>query len=180
MNIKTEHSHFICEEIEQQPFGVILQEKVWSKVGFRFPASLCLAPDGTGVGYGMFSTTAEDMLRYGLLFTPSWNKVAKEPVVTEAMMKILQETGKPQCFEGTEEQQMATSWFGYAPPVNGVQWDNIFEDGGMFKHGNNGQGIYVDPKRGFCAMGFGAAANTSGTDYAPGFMRAAAKLLAGG
>ena len=29
------------------------------------------------------------------------------------------------------------------------------------------------------AIGFGVAANTSGTDYAPGFIRTAAKLLAG-
>ena len=49
----------------------------------------------------------------------------------------------------------------------------------MFKHGNNGQGIYVDPKRDFCAMGFGTADNTAGIDYAPGFMRAVAMLLAG-
>jgi hypothetical protein len=74
---------------------------------------------------------------------------------------------------------MATQWFGYAPPANGVQWDCVFDDGAMFKHGNNGQGIYVDPKRDFCAMGFGCAANTSGIDYAPGFMRAAAIAVAG-
>lgn len=36
-----------------------------------------------------------------------------------------------------------------------------------------------DPKRDFCAMGFGTADNTSGIDYAPGFMRAAAIALAG-
>ena len=170
---------YICEAIERKPFGVILQEVVWSKVGFRNPAFLCLAPDGTGVGYGMFSTTPEDMLRYAMLFTPSWNKVAKEPIVTEKMMKIYHDTGKPQAYEGSEEQGMAIDWYGYAPPANGVQWDNVFDDGAMFKHGNNGQGIYVDPKRDFCAMGFGSAANTSGIDYAPGFMRAAAKMLAG-
>ena len=74
---------------------------------------------------------------------------------------------------------MATEWFGYAPPVNGVQRDNVFDDGALFKHGNNGQGIYVDPKRDFCAMDFGTAASTSGIDYAPGYMRAAAIMLAG-
>ncbi|MFC1824077.1 hypothetical protein ACFL9T_15310 [Thermodesulfobacteriota bacterium] len=47
------------------------------------------------------------------------------------------------------------------------------------KHGNNGQGIYVDPKRDFCAIGFGSAANTSGIDYSPGYMRAAAMIVAG-
>jgi len=169
---------YVCEAIKKKPFGVILQERVWSKVGFRNPAFLCLAPDGTGVGFGMFSTTPEDMLRYGLLFTPSWHKVADEPIITEKMMEILHNTGKPQAFEGSTEQGYATDWFGYAPPVNGVQWDNVFDDGAMFKHGNNGQGIYVDPKRDFCAMNFSTAANTSGIDYAPGYMRAAAMLLA--
>jgi hypothetical protein len=38
---------------------------------------------------------------------------------------------------------------------------------------------YVDPKRDFCAMGFGIADNNAGIDYAPGFMRAAAKHCAG-
>jgi len=170
---------FVCEAIEQKPLGVILQERVWSKVGFRNPAFLCLAPDGTAVGWGMFSTTAEDMLRYAMLYTPSWNTVAPERIITDEMMEIYHNTGRPQAYKGSEEESMATQWFGYAPPANGVQWDCVFDDGAMFKHGNNGQGIYVDPKRDFCAMGFGSAANTSGIDYAPGFMRAAAKMLAG-
>jgi len=170
---------FICEAIEKKPFGTILQERVWSKVGFRFPAFLCLAPDGTGVGYGMFSTTPEDMLRYAMLFTPSWNKVAKEPIVSDKMMEVYHNTAKPEAYANSSEQGFATDWFGYAPPANGVQWDVVFDDGAMFKHGNNGQGIYVDPKRDFCAMGFGSAANTSGVDYAPGFMRAAAMRVAG-
>ena len=60
-----------------------------------------------------------------------------------------------------------------------MQWDNVFDDGARFKHGNTGQGIYVDPKRDFCAMGFGVMPNTSGIDYAPGYMRAATQLRAG-
>ena len=170
---------FVCEAIEQKPWGVILQERLWSKVGFRNPAFLCLAPDATAVGWGMFSTTPEDMLRFALLYTPSWNTVASEQIITDEMMEIYHNTARPQAYQGSEEESMATQWFGYAPPANGVQWDCVFDDGAMFKHGNNGQGIYVDPKRDFCAMGFGCAANTSGIDYAPGFMRAAAMLLAG-
>ena len=71
-------------------------------------------------------------------------------------------------------------WFGYAPPANGVQWDCGFEDGVMSKLGKNGQGIYVDLKRAFCAMGFATAATSSGIDHGPGYMRAAAKALPGG
>jgi hypothetical protein len=52
----------------------------------------------------------------------------------------------------------------------------------MFKHGNMGQGIYVDPARDFCGMYFGLAPNPdeiSGIGHSPGYLRAASKLLAG-
>jgi len=170
---------FICEAIEQKPFGTLWQERVWEKGGFRNPFLLHLAPDGTGIGYGMISTTPEDMLRYAMLYTPSWNKVSSERIVSDEVLRLLRSTAKVQAYEGSTEQGYQTEWFGYSPKSNGIQWDSVFEDGALFKHGNMGQGIYVDPKRDFCAMGFGVADNNSGVDYAPGYMRAAAKLLAG-
>ena len=170
---------FICEAIEKKPFGTLMQERVWEKAGFRNPLQLHLAPDGTGVGYGMVSTTPEDMLRYAMLYTPSWNKVASERIVTDEVLELIRSTARVQAYEGSHEQGYQIEWFGYSPKVNGIQWDAVFEDGAMFKHGNMGQGIYVDPKRDFAAIVFGVADNNTGIDYAPGFMRAAAKLLAG-
>lgn len=170
----------ICEAVEKKPFGTLLQERVWEKAGFRNPMQLHLAPDGMGVGYGMMSTTPEDMLRFAMLHTPSWNQVASERIVTDEMDKIYRSTARVQTYEGSVEQGYNLDWFGHAPKSQGVMWDCVFEDGAMFKHGNLGQGIYVDPKRDFCAMGFGIADNNSGIDYAPGFMRAAAMMLAGG
>lgn len=61
--------------------------------------------------------------------------------------------------------------------------DCVFEDGAMFKHGNLGQGIYVDPAPDFCGMYFGLALNPdeiSGIDHSPGYLRNAAKMLPGG
>jgi len=170
---------FICEAVEKKPFGTLLQERVWEKGGFRNPMLLHLAPDGMGVGYGMMSTTPEDMLRYAMLYTPSWNKVASEKVVTEEMDRIYRSTARVQTYEGSTEEGYNLDWFGHSPKSQGIMWDCVFEDGAMFKHGNMGQGIYIDPKRDFCAMGFGTADNNAGIDYAPGYMRAAAKLLAG-
>ena len=95
----------------------------------------------------MFSTTPEDMLRYAMLFTPSWNKVAKEPIVSDKMMEVYHNTAKPEAYANSSEQGFATDWFGYAPPAHGVQWDVVFDDGAMFKHGNNGQGIYPERPR---------------------------------
>jgi hypothetical protein len=52
----------------------------------------------------------------------------------------------------------------------------------MAKSGHLIQMIYVDPKRDFCGVYFGLAPNLdeiSGIDHSPGYLRAAAKLLAG-
>jgi len=165
---------FICEAVTKKPFGTLMQEHVWEKAGFRNPMQLHLAPDGTGIGYGMISTTPEDMLRYAMLYTPSWKTVASERVVTDKMLDLLRNTARKSAYDGSAEQGYQTEWFGYSPKMNGIQWDAVFEDGAMFKHGNN-----VDPKRDFAAMVFGVGDNNSGVDYAPGYMRAAAKLLAG-
>jgi hypothetical protein len=105
--------------------------------------------------------------------------VASERVVTDEVLELIRSTARVQAYEGSHEQGYQIEWFGYSPKVNGIQWDAVFEDGAMFKHGNMGQGIYVDPKRDFAAIVFGVADNNAGIDYAPGFMRAAAKLLAG-
>jgi hypothetical protein len=95
------------------------------------------------------------------------------------VLDLLRNTARKSAYEGSAEQGYQTEWFGYSPKMNGIQWDAVFEDGAMFKHGNMGQGIYVDPQRDFAAMVFGVGDNNAGVDYAPGYMRAAAKLLAG-
>ena len=69
------------------------------------------------------------MLKFAMLFTPSWNKVSKEQIITDDMWKIFHETGKNEAYKDTEEQHMATQWHGVAPPKNGIQWDNVFDDG---------------------------------------------------
>ena len=95
------------------------------------------------------------MLRYALLYTPSWNKVAKEQVISDKMLKFIQDFGNPKAYVGCGEEAMGKRWFGETPYTNTAQWDHSFKDGAMFKHGNMGQGIYVDPARDFCGCYFG-------------------------
>jgi hypothetical protein len=111
-----------------------------------------------------------------------WNVVSKEKIVSDKALKCIQEMGDPACYKGSTERGYGFRWFGEYPEKNTAQWDHAFPDGAMFKHGNMGQGIYVDPKRDFCGVYFGLASNDeniTGADKSPGFMRAAAKLLAG-
>jgi hypothetical protein len=91
--------------------------------------------------------------------------------------------GNTAAYKVSTELEYGTRWFGETPLMNTAQWDHAFADGAMFKHGNMGQGIYVDPARDFCGMYFGLATNdekAAGIDHSPGYLRAAAKCLAGG
>ena len=172
----------MVENIAQMPWQAFWNERVWSKIGPRHPFIVGLAPDGTPGAAGMNITTPEDMLRYALLYTPSWPVVAKEQVISDKLLQRIQTLGDPKAYHRSAEEAYGTRWFGETPERNTAQWDHAFPDGAMFKHGNMGQGIYVDPARDFCGMYFGLATNDeaiSGADHSPGYLRTAAKQLAG-
>ena len=172
----------ITEQVTQMPWQAYWNERVWSKIGARNPYIIGLTPDGTPVAGGLNFTTPEDMLRYALLYTPSWHVVAEEQVISDRLLKLIQKMGDPAAYKVSTELEYGTKWFGETPLMNTAQWDHAFADGAMFKHGNMGQGIYVDPARDFCGIYFGLASNdekVAGIDHSPGYMRAAAKMLAG-
>jgi CubicO group peptidase (beta-lactamase class C family) len=172
----------LTEQVTQMPWQAYWNARVWSKIGARSPLIVGLTPDGTPVGGGLINTTPEDLLRYAMIYTPSWHVVSKEQVVSDQLLKLIQTMGDPDAYTESTEREYGTRWFGEVPMMNTAQWDHAFADGAMFKHGNMGQGIYVDPARDFCGMYFGLATNdekVAGIDHSPGYLRAAAKALAG-
>ncbi len=173
----------VAEQVTGQSWEQYWNQRVWSKIGARSPFIIGLTPDGTPVSGGLNFTTIEDMLRYALIYTPSWNVVSEERIVSEGLLKEIQTLGNAEAYAASTERAYGQRWFGETPAFNTAQWDHAFEDGAMFKHGNMGQGLYVDPARDFCGCYFGLATNdesVAGVDHSPGYLRAAAKLLAGG
>jgi hypothetical protein len=134
------------------------------------------------VAHGLLSTTAEDFARFGMLFTPSWDKAAVKPVVSAEVLKRLQTAGSPEAFRRGAKYEGLKEDFGEAPLMNSFQFDAVFEDGALWKHGNLGQGIYIDPARDFVGVYFSTNGYIPpyGEDKMPGYLRRAAKLLAGG
>lgn len=174
----------LVEQVTGMGWEQFFAERVWKKIGARNPYMIGLAPDGTPVGGGLNNTTPEDMLRYAMIYTPSWNVVSDEQIVSDELLGEIWGLGDPAAYnnEKSTEKGYGSDWFGEVPFKNTAQWDHAFEDGAMFKHGNMGQGIYVDPKRDFCGVYFGLATNdttVAGVDHSPGYLRTAAKLLAG-
>ncbi|WP_156152238.1 serine hydrolase [Flammeovirga sp. OC4] len=159
-------------------FTEAFDERVWSKVGVKNPFMVGLSPDGNAGAGGLIYTTIEDALKYAMMYTPSWNVVSDEQVITPEILKRIRTLGDPAAYKGSTEEGYSVEWTGDLGERNSAQWDLLWADGAMFKHGNMHQGIYVDPERDFCAFVFSLCPNER-TDHNPGYMRAVAKKLAG-
>lgn len=160
-------------------YADLFNDRIWSRIGVKNQYMVGLAADGTAVGGGLNMTTPEDMLKYAMIFTPSWNAVSTEQVITDDLLRRIQTLGDPAAYKGSTEEGYHAQWFGEKGERNSAQWDVVFADGAMFKHGNMHQGIYADPARDFCGMIFSTTPNEM-PDYTPGYLREAAKRLAGG
>lgn len=90
-------------------------------------------------------------------------------------------TADPKAFKGSAKEKQAIALFQEAPVKGAYQFDFIFEDGALYKHGNTGQGIYIDRERDFIGVYFSATPYIApyGEIKAPAYIRAAAKMLAG-
>jgi hypothetical protein len=171
----------IAERIENKTWAAIFEDRVWGHMTARNSMQHHLTPDGTSVAHGLLSTTAEDFARFGMLFTPSWDKAAVKPVVSAKVLKRLQTAGSPEAYRRSAKYEGQKADFGESPLMNSYQFDGVFEDGAMWKHGNLGQGIYVDPARDFVGVYYSTNGYIPpyGEDKMPGYLRRAAKVVAG-
>ena len=140
----------INERIGGKPMNVLFSEMIWSKIGAEHDMTVAVSPQGYPMFFGFNASTLRDMARFGMIFTPSWDKVSKERIVPESVLKMIQTTGKPEMYgNGYVGKTMLKSFAGQGEEglTNRYQWDAIFKDGDMYKGGVGGQGLYVSPSR---------------------------------
>jgi CubicO group peptidase (beta-lactamase class C family) len=170
----------IAERIENKTWAKLFEDRVWGKMTARRAMLHHLTPDGTSVAHGLISTTLEDFGRFGMLFTPSWEQAAVAPVVSPEVLKRLQTAGSRDAFVAGAKYKGMIEDFGEEPWMNSFQFDATFKDGALWKHGNLGQGIYIDPARDFVGVYFSNNPYIPpyGEDKMPGYLRRAAKFVA--
>ena len=159
----------------------VIGQEVWGHLKARMPLLVHLAPDGQPLNLGIISSTLQDMARYATLWTPSWQTFSDTEIVTKDVLDLIRSSGDPDAFKGGKKEEQALGLFAERPVKGSYQFDFIFKDGALYKHGNTGQGIYIDPERDFVAVMFSATPYVPpyGEIKLPAYMRAAAKLLAG-
>lgn len=139
---------FIVEEVTGQPWNRVFSDRVWKKAGMEGDGLMAISAAGEGLYGGIYASTLRDFARYALLFTPSWNIVAKERIVPENYLKQVYAAVNPGIYLRAFQGPRMVKAFGKedAPKGQSYQWDAIFEDGDLYKAGLCGQAIYVSPE----------------------------------
>ena len=101
------------------------------------------------------------MARFAMLYTPSWNKVARERVVSPAIsQRIRGGVRSHEFFMQGADGPVFTDRLNDEIVSNSRQWDAVFADGDFFKSGFMGQGIYVSPDRDLVIAFFSTSRDT--------------------
>ncbi|GEM78537.1 serine hydrolase domain-containing protein [Vibrio superstes] len=150
----------LVESLTGERWHQTFDRLVWSKMGVNAPLQVHTAPDGSALAHGVISSQLIDLARFGMLYTPSWNKTATEQVVSDETLKRIQDDVQ------THELLMA----GFDGPVfasyhgevdaptfisNSRQWDVLWPDNDMWKGGMMSQGLYVSPDKDLVVVYFG-------------------------
>lgn len=131
----------IVEKVTGLPYATALRELIWDRIGPEADALITISDEGYAYASGGISARLRDIARFGELFVSP----AAFDVFGEGIVNDMRETGVP---FGKDLEIELIETFGADVPIRASwQWDRIWEDGGMYKGGYSGQGLYVDPDR---------------------------------
>jgi CubicO group peptidase (beta-lactamase class C family) len=147
----------ILERLTGKPFEDIVTERIWSKAGMEGDALLGLSPSGEPSAFGIFASRLRDLGRYGMLYTPSWNVVANDRVVSESYFSKVYAASKPEIFSGNNLGDRMIAGFGNVGMGASYQWDAVFPDGDFYKSGRTGQALYISPETDTVVVWFSTA-----------------------
>lgn len=161
---------YIAEEVTGRRWADVFEDWVWSKMSVEGDMMMGVTPDGLALAHGVAVSRLRDLARYGMLYTPSWSKAAREQIVSDSYIAELQKGGDPEAFRKGGAVERNTERFGEAPVSNHYQWDAVFADGDIWKSGFQGQGLYVSPTKDLVVVFFSTTYNDL-----PGYARAIAE-----
>lgn len=144
---------WLAEAVTGQGYAELLSTEIWQKIGAESVALIAAPRRGVPVAHGGVSSTLRDLVRFGLLFTPT-GRTGKHPLISDRYLADIQTRGRPEIFRTAPD---ITSRYvdGEAPRHNSYQWDFVMNDGDFFKGGFGGQGLYISPSRDLVIAFFG-------------------------
>ena len=137
----------IAERVGDKPLSEQFSERIWSKAGMEHDAFYLASPSGNTLGFLGVNSSLRDLARFGMVFTPSCNKIAGEQLIPDAIMNKIHERAYVDMYDkGWLGKKNTISFYDDAGKIsNSYQWDAVMSDGDMYKAGVGGQGIYISP-----------------------------------
>lgn len=145
----TEVLVYLAEAVTGERWSQLVDKRIWSKLGVEGPLLVNTTPDGVAIAHGIVSSRLRDLARFGMLYTPSWNKVASERVVTPEIIERIRKSVRSKEFfrNGFDGPIFIDQMHDDTMISNSRQWDAIWPNGDMWKSGLMGQALYVSPER---------------------------------
>jgi CubicO group peptidase (beta-lactamase class C family) len=145
-----------AEAATGQAFATVLSEQIWRPIGAEDNALLAINEEGYSYASGGVIARLRDIARFGEIFVSPERFDVISPALVEGMQY---RDGVP--FSEDREERHASLFGDDLPHRAAWQWDMVWEDGGMYKGGYLGQGLYVDPDRELVIAWFGTGEDFS-------------------
>ncbi|WP_434052917.1 MAG: serine hydrolase domain-containing protein [Roseibium sp.] len=145
-SLNTYVTTLILQSVTGKPFEDLVTERIWSKAGMEGVGVLGLTVGGEPSSPGAFAARLRDLARFGMLFTPSWDVVAGERVVSKDYFAKAKAAAEPEIYGEDYMSKRLLNDFGEGGFGASYQWDAVFPDGDLYKSGRTGQCLYVSPE----------------------------------
>ena len=155
---------WLIETVLGMPLQDAITKKIWMKIGAEADGLMIAPRNGIPVIHGGLMIRPRDAARFGLLFTPSYKKVASSRLVSESFIERISFIPSNLQFDKRKQSQNGELFAHSA-----YQWDAIFSNSDYFKGGWAGQGILVNPQKDLVAVytGYAIDDNESQPDLLP-------------
>ena len=142
---------WLVEELSGMPYQDALSKEIWNKIGAESDASFIAPRYGIPISHGGFLANMRDMIRFGLLFTPSYKMVSEEKIISDDHIDLILTKGNPKLMQNLY-QKIPSANMPDDLRHNIYQWDAVYENGDFFKGGWAGQGLLINPTRDIVAV----------------------------
>jgi hypothetical protein len=142
---------WIVERIMKMPFQDAVTKEIWSQLGAEGDAAFFAARYGIALSTGGFLAKPRDMARFGLLFTPSYQKVSDRKIISDRYLDMIVNGGRPELFSNARFKDEIDKEFKH----NSYQWDVIYKNNDIYKAGWAGQGLLINPDKDLVAVYLG-------------------------
>jgi CubicO group peptidase (beta-lactamase class C family) len=156
---------WLISEVTGKAYPDVISEFIWQKIGAEADAGIVVDREsGAPWSHGGIFSTLRDLARYGMLFTPSWNIVSEERIISSKHLARIQAGGRPELLERRNQEYPDQPAY-TGEHVSTFQWDCVWPDGDFMKAGFNGQFIYISPSRDLVIAVFSSGVSASESSF---------------